>query len=70
MVQDILESIGAQRVLRLASRDECLKTSGELRGRFHACGPQVAIMAFIATMRFSLKNYSLSALDKCKWPKL
>ena len=47
MVQDILESLVAQRVLQLASRDECLKTSVELWGRFHACGPQVAIMALI-----------------------
>ena len=47
MVQDILESLGAQRVLRLASRDECLKTSGELWGRFQACGRKVAIKAII-----------------------
>ena len=47
MVQDILESLVAQRVLLLASRDECLKTSGELRARFYACGPQVAIKAII-----------------------
>ena len=54
MVQDILESLVAQRVLRLASRDECLKTSGELRGRFHACGPQVAIMATIGFQEWSI----------------
>ena len=56
MVQDILESLVAQRVLRLASRDECLKTSVELWGRFHACGPQVAIMALIVIMK-ALSKY-------------
>ena len=63
MVQDILESLVAQRVLRLASRDECLKTSGELRARLHACGPQVAIKAIIGCYVCVRISLSLTVVD-------